>query len=187
MANVAPYVAQIRQAVYGEQVRESIATSIEMMNQDNIDTLQEYNDTISDVEDATDAANAAASGATAITNTVQQKLDRGELTGPQGPEGTAATIQVGTVQTGQPGSAVQVTNSGTENDAILNFVIPQGATGSVENLDTVTVTFQIDTSYANISSGMTVAALFSRLQLLMDMILITDTEMTALENALGIS
>lgn len=187
MANVAPYVAQIRQAVYGEQVRESIATSIEMMNQDNIDTLQEYNDTISDVEDATDAANAAASGATAITNTVQQKLDRGDFKGATGDQGEAATITVGTVTTGQPGTSAQVTNSGTETDAVLNFTIPQGATGSVENLDTVTVTFSIDTSYANISSGMTVAALFSRLQLLMDMILITDTEMTALENALGIS
>lgn len=187
MANVAPYVAQIRQAVYGEQVRESIATSIEMMNQDNIDTLQEYNDTIDDVETATAAANTAASGATAITEEVQQKLDDGDFVGAQGPEGEAATVRVGTVQTGQPGSAAQVTNSGTENDAILNFVIPQGSTGSVENLDTVTVTFPIDTSYANISSGMTVAALFGRLQLLMDMILITDTEMTALETALGIN
>lgn len=187
MANIAPYVAQIRQAVYGEQVRESIATSIEMMNQDNIDTLQEYNDTISDVEDATDAANAAASGATAITDTVQQKLDRGDFNGATGDRGEAATITVGTVTTGQPGTSAQVTNSGTETDAVLNFTIPQGATGSVENLDTVTVTFPIDTSYANISSGMTVAALFSRLQLLMDMILITDTEMTALETALGIN
>lgn len=187
MANVAPYVAQIRQAVYGEEVRESIATAIEVMNQDNIDTQDHYDDTIEDVEAATTAANTAASGANAIAQEVEQKLDRGELTGPQGPEGTAATIQVGTVTTGPPGSSATVTNTGTSTDAILNFSIPQGATGSIENLDTVNVTFPIDTSYANISSGMTVSALFSRLQLLMDMILITDTEMTALETALGIN
>lgn len=187
MANVAPYVAQIRQAVYGEQVRESIATSIEMMNQDNIDTLQEYNDTISDVEDATDAANAAASGATAITNTVQQKLDRGDFKGATGDQGEAATITIGTVTTGQPGTSAQVTNSGTETDAVLNFTIPQGLTGEAENLDSIAITFGIDTSYSNISSGMTVTQLFSRIQLLMDMILITNTEMTAIEAKLGIS
>lgn len=186
MANVAPYVAEIRQAIYGEEVRESIATAIEVMNQDNIDTQDHYDDTIEDVEAATTAANTAASGANAIAQEVEQKLDRGELTGPQGPEGTAATVQVGTVQTGQPGSAAQVTNAGTASAAVLNFVIPQGATGAVENLDSVPVTFSIDTVYQNISSGMTITQLFSRLQLLMDMILITESEMTALENTLDI-
>lgn len=187
MANVAPYVAQIRQAVYGEQVRESIATSIEMMNQDNIDTLQEYNDTIGDVEAATTAANTAASGATAITEEVQQKLDDGDFIGEQGPAGDAATVQVGTVQTGQPGSAAQVTNSGTNTAAILNFIIPQGLTGQIENLDTAQVTFGIDTVYQNIASGMTVADMFGRLQLLMNMIMLTDTQASALNTVLELA
>lgn len=186
MANVAPYVAQIRQAVYGEEVRESIATSIEVMNQDNIDTQQHYDDTVDDAEAATTAANTAASAANAVATEVQQKLNRGEFVGAQGPEGEAATVRVGTVQTGQPGSAAQVTNSGTTSDAVLNFVIPQGATGAIDNLDTATVNFQIDTVYQNIASGMTVANLFGRLQLLVDMILITDAEATALEAKLGI-
>lgn len=187
MANVAQWVAQIRQAIYGEQVRESIASSIEAMNQDNIETLQNYNDTIDDVTAAATAANNAADGAEAITATVQQKLEDGDFIGEQGEPGNAATVQVGTVQTGQPGSAAQVTNSGTSSAAVLNFIIPQGATGAISNLDTAAITFPIDTSYSNIASGMTIAALFSRIQLLLDMILITDTEMTALETKLGIS
>ena len=50
--------------------------------------------------------------------------------GLQGIPGEAATIQLGTVTTGAPGSDVIITNSGTENAAILNFTIPRGDTGS---------------------------------------------------------
>lgn len=49
--------------------------------------------------------------------------------GQQGAPGQAATIQVGEVTTGEPGSQATVTNSGTENAAVLNFAIPRGATG----------------------------------------------------------
>lgn len=49
--------------------------------------------------------------------------------GPTGPAGAAATITVGTVSTGAPGSQAVVTNVGTENAAILNFTIPQGLQG----------------------------------------------------------
>ena len=50
-------------------------------------------------------------------------------TGAQGPQGEAATIQVGTVQTGDAGSQAQVTNGGDENAAVLNFTIPRGDKG----------------------------------------------------------
>lgn len=43
--------------------------------------------------------------------------------------GSGATIQVGTVTTGIPGSMAQVTNVGTPQDAIFNFVIPRGNPG----------------------------------------------------------
>lgn len=49
---------------------------------------------------------------------------------PAGPQGEAATIQIGTVTTGAPGTEAEVTNSGTEQNAILNFVIPSGESGS---------------------------------------------------------
>lgn len=45
-------------------------------------------------------------------------------------EGIAATVEVGTVTTGAPGSEASVTNSGTDQRAILNFVIPRGDPGS---------------------------------------------------------
>jgi len=51
-------------------------------------------------------------------------------TGPAGAAGAAATITVGTVSTGSPGSSAIVTNVGTSSSAIFNFTIPQGATGA---------------------------------------------------------
>ena len=43
--------------------------------------------------------------------------------------GRAATISVGRVDTGQPGSPAEVHNAGTQHDAIFDFVIPQGERG----------------------------------------------------------
>lgn len=43
----------------------------------------------------------------------------------------AATVDVGTVTTGAAGSSASVTNSGTNQQAVLNFVIPRGDTGAV--------------------------------------------------------
>ena len=50
--------------------------------------------------------------------------------GQQGEPGAAATVTVGTVTTGEPGTDAIVTNSGTERAAVLNFTIPRGATGN---------------------------------------------------------
>jgi hypothetical protein len=49
--------------------------------------------------------------------------------GPAGPTGAAATVSVGSIVTGAAGSSASVTNVGTGTAAILNFTIPQGATG----------------------------------------------------------
>lgn len=164
MADVSTWVAQIRAAIYGEQVRESIAKSIEAMNDDNIETLANYNDTIADVEAATEAANDAAGAATDIKDEVEAKLEHGDFIGATGPRGEAATVAVGSVTTGQPGTAAKVFNSGTDTDAVLDFTIPQGATGNVDNMDTVAITFEPDTTDQNIASGMTLSGLFGRLQ-----------------------
>ena len=57
-------------------------------------------------------------------------------TGPQGPQGEtgatgqSANISVGTVTTLSAGSNATVVNSGTSMDAVLDFGIPQGATGA---------------------------------------------------------
>lgn len=46
--------------------------------------------------------------------------------GSQGPAGKAATIRIGSVTSG---AAPAVTNSGTETDAVLDFVLQQGPAG----------------------------------------------------------
>ena len=40
------------------------------------------------------------------------------------------TVKVGTTTTGEPGTDASVTNSGTETEAILNFIIPRGDPGA---------------------------------------------------------
>lgn len=49
--------------------------------------------------------------------------------GDKGDDGAAATIQVGTVTTGEAGTEASVTNAGTANAARFNFVIPKGEKG----------------------------------------------------------
>ena len=112
------------------------------------------------------AANTAATNAQNVANTVQQKLDAGEFVGPQGPEGktgatgpqgetgpqgpqgetgatgaTGATpnLQIGTVETGNPGTDVEASMSGTPENPLLNLKIPRGedGSGSVSKVDGV--------------------------------------------------
>lgn len=58
-------------------------------------------------------------------------LPRGEKGEPgnAGMDGVAATITIGSVTTGAPGTSAVVQNVGTEQDAILQFVIPRGDKG----------------------------------------------------------
>jgi hypothetical protein len=48
----------------------------------------------------------------------------------KGDKGDAATVDVGTTTTGNPGTNASVVNSGTTNAAIFDFTIPRGATGA---------------------------------------------------------
>jgi hypothetical protein len=67
-----------------------------------------------------------------VLNLVLPKGDTGATgaTGETGPKGdAAATITVGTTTTGTAGTNASVTNSGTSSNVVLNFTIPQGATG----------------------------------------------------------
>lgn len=49
--------------------------------------------------------------------------------GEKGSSGQAATIRIGSVITGESDTEAQVTNSGTESDVVLDFVIPKGRDG----------------------------------------------------------
>lgn len=49
--------------------------------------------------------------------------------GETGPTGAAATITIGNVTTGDPGTEASVINTGTPEDAVFDFVIPRGEPG----------------------------------------------------------
>lgn len=78
--------------------------------------------------EAANGANAAAAAANNAAEELQEKANAGDF---------SASITVGAVTTGEPGSQASVTNSGTNKDAVLDFTIPRGDTGGVENPDTV--------------------------------------------------
>lgn len=66
--------------------------------------------------------------------------------GAKGDPGAAATVKVGTVTTGEPGTDAIVTNSGTESAAVLDFTIPRGETGAGGGTEPETITWDGETS-----------------------------------------
>ena len=78
---------------------------------------------------------ALAQEAVDTANSVREEADSGAFdgkpgeTGPQGPQGEAASVMIGTVTTGESGSSAKVTNSGTSQRAVLDFVLPAGPPG----------------------------------------------------------
>lgn len=66
--------------------------------------------------------------------------------GAKGDPGAAATVKVGTVTTGEPGTDAIVTNSGTESAAVLDFTIPRGETGAGGGAEPETITWDGETS-----------------------------------------
>lgn len=100
-------------------------------------TPSQYDQIIAAVAESVSAAENAESIAENIQQQAESgafKGDRGDI-GSQGPQGepgadgAAATVAVGTVTTGEPDTPASVTNSGTQNAAVLDFVIPQGVKG----------------------------------------------------------
>lgn len=77
----------------------------------------------------------AAKEAQKIAQSVRDDADSGKFNGKPGADGAsgadgkAATIAVGSVTTGEAGSAASVVNSGTDSAAVLDFTIPAGAKG----------------------------------------------------------
>lgn len=59
--------------------------------------------------------------------------------GAPGKDGQTPTIQVGEVTASDPGSEPQVKNSGTENAAVFDFVLPRGQTGPTGSAATIEV------------------------------------------------
>jgi hypothetical protein len=101
-----------------------------------------------------------ATGATGAAGATGAKGDKGD-------PGNAATIAVGTVTTGAPGSSATVINAGTSSAAVFDFAIPRGdvgATGAAGSAATIVVgnvTTGAPGSSATVSnSGSSSAAVF---------------------------
>ena len=79
------------------------------------------------------------------TNSVTVGPIRGDqgVPGPQGETGPAAAFSIGTVATGAAGTAAAVTMTGTNLAPVLNFTIPQGATGEVTDDGNGNVTLNV--------------------------------------------
>ena len=84
---------------------------------------------------------------------LEQALQDVEELKETGLKGDAATIQVGTVTTGEPGTDAEVENSGTAGDAVFDFTIPRGNTGNGINSASVEVEYQASTSGTAIPTG----------------------------------
>lgn len=141
---------------------------------------QAANTAASSANSAAGQANTAASSANNVAEEVESKLDNGDF---------AATVSLGTVTTGDPGTNAAVTNSGTENDAVFNFTIPRGDPGSVENLSQQPVTFTESEERENIQSGDTLASIFGKIQKFYDDTnpTLEDTSWASLPLAAGFS
>jgi hypothetical protein len=74
-----------------------------------------------------------APSATITGSTPQQTLNLVLAKGDKGDKGDAATISLGAVSTGAPGSSAAVINTGTTGDAVFSFTIPRGDKGEVGN------------------------------------------------------
>jgi hypothetical protein len=83
--------------------------------------------------------------------TPEQKEEIKGNTGEKGEQGLAATIRIGSVETGAPGSDVLVTNTGSLTDAILNFTIPRGSAYNITYTGTASQLAEYDNAPKGVS------------------------------------
>ena len=79
-----------------------------------------------------------AQGPTGATGAQGPRGFQGEK-GAKGDTGAAATLTLGYVDTGEPGTNASITNTGDEHNAVYNFTIPRGAKGDKGDSATVSV------------------------------------------------
>ena len=122
----------------------------------------------------------------ASVNIKGDKGDKGD-TGATGAPGAAATIRIGNVYTGAPGTNASVSNSGTSTNAVLNFTIPRGNPGADGG---VTVDAELSDTSTNPVQNKVVKtnmdALFTKIKTNLDIISSNlPTKVSALENDAG--
>lgn len=83
---------------------------------------------------AAESANSAAQSASTIAQTVENKLKAGDFVGEKGDTGATPNITFH-VATGEPGTQVQISQSGTAESPVVDLTIPRGDTGAVDGID----------------------------------------------------
>ena len=127
MADISKEIQAFRNAIYGEEVRGSMISLAEKVNQESTNaktaSAQSAQSAAASVQLANVAvgrADTAAENADAVAQNIQDRADRGDFT---------STVQVGSVITGEAGTEVSVSNSGTSKDVVLDVTIPRGDKG----------------------------------------------------------
>lgn len=127
---------------------------------------------------AASSANAAATAANDAAEELQEKVNAGDFT---------ASVTVGTVTTGNPGSQASVVNSGTDKDAVFDFTIPRGDTGTVENLSEQPITFTEAATNNKIATGESLSTLFGKTARLFTRVGTAETNITDIQSDVSIS
>lgn len=141
---IAEIVQDIRTAIYGREVRESLAQGIETCYSDVTEGKTIAEEAADKIEDLSASATGLAAGASPTVSVSEVSghkhisfgIPQG-IQGVKGDTGAVPNITVGTVTTLLPGSNATVTRvSGSPNTApVFNFGIPKGDTGSIDNAD----------------------------------------------------
>ena len=111
-----------KNAVATEALLDHMDAGIAKANNYSIGTVESSEDPAVEIEETEDGYK------------MNFKLPKGEAgepgtPGEKGDPGENATIAIGTVATGDPGTNVSVSNTGTPTNAVLNFTIPKGDPG----------------------------------------------------------
>lgn len=127
--------------VYSGELQDTLVTTARFnfsarkafFNEDTAQSTNEYPilvQLITDANEASQNANAAAEKVTSSATAAQQAAADAKQAVKDAQAAVeaavAATVEVGTVTTGAPGTEASVTNSGTANAAVLDFTIPRG-------------------------------------------------------------
>lgn len=134
------------------------------------EAAESANDAAEEAESKAQAADQAAQSANEASQQIQQNAAAGNY---------SASVSVGTVTTGGPGTQASVQNVGTAKDAVFNFTIPQGPqgetgpqgpegpqgpAGNINDIEDATVTFSQASSRTNINSGDSIGTLFGKIR-----------------------
>lgn len=128
MADISKEIQDFRDAVYGEEVRGSMISLAEKVNNEStaareaaVNMAEMAAEAALNANTAADRADAAVSNAQKTASDIQEAAERGDF---------SATVDVESVVTVEAGAQASVENVGTEKDARLRFTVPKGRDGT---------------------------------------------------------